>query len=96
MTLDRDIYWKILRNQLTVKGTWNSTFLGFDSAESLSDDWHYVLKRLADGTVNPELLITHRLHSEDLYRGFTIMKDKSEDYCKVMMIERREYNTTAS
>lgn len=26
MTLEKSIYWKILRNQLTIVGTWNSTF----------------------------------------------------------------------
>ena len=26
MTLEKDIYWKILRNQLTIIGTWNSSF----------------------------------------------------------------------
>ena len=26
MALDRDVYWKILRNQLTLIGTWNSSF----------------------------------------------------------------------
>ena len=86
MEFTRDTYWKILRNQLTVKGTWNSTFLKNNKTEDAPDDWQYVIKRLAEGTVNPELLITHRLSSEDLYQGFAIMKDKTEDYCKVMMV----------
>ena len=41
MALDKNVYWKILRNQLTVKGSWNSSF-----THSEKDDWHYVLKRL--------------------------------------------------
>ncbi len=86
MLLPRDTYWKILRNQLTLKGTWNSTFLKQDSPQALSDDWRYVLERLAAGTVNPELLITHRLAMQDLFTGLTVMRDKTEDYCKVMMI----------
>lgn len=80
MALERDIYWKILRNQLTVTGTWNSSFTG----ESL-DDWHYVLDRLAQGAVKPAELITHRLPLESLPNGLAIMKEKKEDYCKIIV-----------
>ncbi len=30
MSLPRNKYWKILRNQLTLRGTWNSSFYGID------------------------------------------------------------------
>lgn len=85
MTLSRDTYWKILRNQLTVRGTWNSTFLGAGPSEDARDDWRYVTERLSAGTVHPENLITHRYSLEELDKGFSVMKEKSEDYCKVMM-----------
>ena len=90
MMFSRDTYWKILRNQLKIKGTWNSTFLKMGSGQEENDDWHYVLKRLAEGSVDPTVLITHRLWLEELYTGFTIMRDKTEDYCKVMMIGKTE------
>ncbi|MBQ9232940.1 MAG: galactitol-1-phosphate 5-dehydrogenase, partial [Lachnospiraceae bacterium] len=79
MTLDKNIYWKILRNQLIVTGTWNSSF-----THEEDDDWHYVVDKLADGAVKPEELISHRLSLEELERGMEIMRDKSEDYVKVM------------
>ena len=81
MTLLKEVYWKILRNQLTVMGTWNSSF-----AHDREDDWHYVLDRLQDERIAPAELITHRLPLEELYRGFEIMRDKSEEYGKVMGI----------
>lgn len=81
MKLPRDIYWKILRNQLTVTGTWNSTFL-----QSPEDDWHYVLERLASGQITPKRFITHRLSIENMEQGFHIMRDKTEDYVKIMGI----------
>jgi L-iditol 2-dehydrogenase len=81
MTLDKAVYWKILRNQLMVTGTWNSSFTGSDE-----DDWHYVIKRLKDKKIEPSKLITHRYSLEDIYKGFEIMRDKSEDYIKVMGI----------
>lgn len=81
MCLEKAVYWKILRNQLTVMGTWNSSFTGEET-----DDWHYVLKRLEENKVNPAQFITHRLSLEEIEQGFHIMRDKSEDYVKVMCI----------
>lgn len=79
MTLAKDTYWKILRNQLTVTGTWNSAFEG-----GTPTDWEHVLERLAQGRIAPERYISHRFPLEDLEKGLRIMRDKSEDYLKVM------------
>lgn len=79
MTLTKPVYWKILRNQLTVFGTWNSSF-----THSPEDDWHYVLDRLADGRIAPAQMITHRMPLEELDRGLAVMRDKKEEYGKVM------------
>lgn len=79
MELDKGTYWKILRNQLTVVGTWNSSF-----AHDASDDWHYVLNRLEQRKINPSQLISHRYSLEDIAQGFQIMRDKTEDYIKIM------------
>lgn len=57
MTLPKAVYWKILRNQLTVFGTWNSSF-----THSPENDWYYVLDR-----------------------GLFMMKEKKEEYGKVMI-----------
>ena len=34
---------------------------------------------------SPETLITHRMPVEELEKGFQIMKNKEEDYCKILM-----------
>lgn len=81
MTLDKDTYWKILRNQLTITGTWNSSYTGDED-----DDWHKVLRLLADEKIKPAKFISHRFDLEHLQKGFEIMRDKSEDYVKVMAI----------
>ena len=80
MELKKETYWKILRNQLTVKGTWNSSFTG-----EQQDDWHYVLEKLRQRRIAPAELISHRFSMEDLEQGFQIMRDKTEDYVKIMM-----------
>ena len=90
MTFSRDTYWKILRNQLTVYGTWNSSFFSGDKTmlpdeDRQQDEWRYVLDRLEHGNIRPASLITHRFPLDRLEEGLRIMKEKREDYCKVMM-----------
>ncbi len=85
MRLKRDTYWKILRKQAYLTGSWNSSFHQSKKREHCEDDWNYVLKRLDQGRVDPEQLITHKLSIDDLEKGLFIMKDKTEDYCKVMI-----------
>lgn len=84
MAFEKSVYWKILRNQLSIYGTWNSSFLGDDP--DTEDDWQYVLKRLETGSVDPARLITQRYPLEEIVRGFELMRDKSEDYIKVMAV----------
>ncbi len=79
IVLEKNRYWKILRSQLTVKGSWNSSF-----RHSREDDWHYVLDRLQGGQIHPERYITHCLPPDALGRGLLIMRDKIQPYIKVM------------
>ena len=72
--------WSIQRTKaLTVTGSWNSAFL-----HKPEDDRNYVRKRLTEKKVRPSDLITHRLLIKDLDKGFHIMRDKTEDYVKIM------------
>ena len=80
INFERDTYWKILRNQLSLKGTWNSSFLHDEE-----DDWNYVLRKVSEGRVNPEMMITHEFSPKELNKGFEIMKNKTEPYIKIMM-----------
>lgn len=79
MGMKKEVYWKILRNQLTVTGTWNSSFTG-----KQEDDWHYALGLVEAGKIAPACLISHDLSLEELERGLHVMRDKSEDYVKIM------------
>jgi len=80
ISFEKKVYWKILRNQLRVTGTWNSSF-----THEADDDWHYILDRLAAGRINPAMFITHRFDMEHFDEGLKIMRDKSEDYIKILM-----------
>lgn len=81
IALEKSVYWKILRGQLQLIGTWNSSF-----THDKEDDWHYALERMERKRVEPEKLITHRMAPESFGKGFEIMRNKSEDYVKIMMI----------
>ncbi len=76
---DKSVYWKILRNQLKINGTWNSSFTG-----ETGDDWHFVMDCLSKRKISPIEFISQRFSMEELHRGFEIMRDKSEDYVKIM------------
>lgn len=80
ISMNKPTYWKILRNQITVTGTWNSSFTNDEN-----DDWHYVLRKLSDKKIDPARLISHRLDMNSFEKGLHIMRDKSEDHIKIMM-----------
>ncbi len=80
INLKRHNYWKILRNQLTLTGTWNSSYGG-----KKEDDWRVVIKKLKEDKIEPSKLISHKYAMEDLEKGLLIMKNKTEDYIKIMV-----------
>ena len=87
MAFSRNEYWEILRKQLTLSGIWNSVFRQSVPAGGAADDWNYVLEKMGAGRITPERLISHRLKIKELEKGFRIMRDTTEDYCKVMMVQ---------
>lgn len=77
----QNLYWRVLRKQLTLKGTWNSAY---DSKKS--SDWTDAVKAIANKEVNVEPLISHMLTQENLIDGLKLMHEHKEPYCKVMTI----------
>ena len=78
--VDKNSYWKILRKQIRLTGTWNSSF-----THTQEDDWHKVLQACADGKLHLKELITHELAFDKLHEGLAIMKDRTEYRNKVMI-----------
>lgn len=81
ISIDKNSYWKILRKQIRLTGTWNSSF-----THSKEDDWNKVLQTCADEKLHLKELITHELSFDKLYEGLTLMKDKTEYRNKVMIV----------
>jgi L-iditol 2-dehydrogenase len=80
--LSKDSYWQILRKQLHLSGTWNSSYV----PEEAEDDWRRTRRAIMDGTISPEKQITHKLAFDDLLHGLLLMRDKTEYYNKVMIV----------
>lgn len=80
VSVDKNTYWKILRKQVRLTGTWNSNF-----THAQDDDWHTVLDACAKGKIHLKELITHQLSFDNLYHGLDVMRDKSEYRNKVMI-----------
>lgn len=88
MTLDKQTYWLILRNQLEITGTWNSSFYTKCQEDGTNlTDWEYALSLLQEGKIRPEQFISHEYPMQDLAQGMVIMRDKKEDYLKVMALQ---------
>lgn len=81
ITLLQNTYWRILRKQLRVVGTWNSSYDGTNPS-----DWTEAVEALAKNEINVSPLISHCFTQEKLVEGLNLMKENNEPYCKVMTI----------
>jgi L-iditol 2-dehydrogenase len=81
MALPQEAYWAILRKQLTVVGTWNSTFSTLPRNE-----WQLTLDMMASGRLDVKPLITHRTGLEGLLDNMVLMRDRSAFSNKVMFV----------
>lgn len=76
--ISQDTYWRILRKQLTIVGTWNSSF-GREKS-----DWSETVDAIACKLqTNP--IVSHILKKEQLEFGLTLMQDKTRPHCKVCL-----------
>lgn len=80
VSMEKNTYWKILRKQIQLMGTWNSSF-----THDNEDDWHTVLEACADGKLMLKDLITHPLGFDELHKGLDVMRNKLEYRNKVMI-----------
>lgn len=86
--LAQNVYWKILRKQLQIRGTWNSSY-----ECQLHSDWSEVVEALENKSIQTQRLITHTLGQNDLKQGLEMMRLHQEVFCKVMTIWNEVKNT---
>lgn len=78
-TLPQDLYWRILRKQLTLAGTWNSSY------GSEGSDWEETLEAMVSGKLRTEAVVSHMLSGAELIKGLNIMRKKKEPYGRIVV-----------
>jgi L-iditol 2-dehydrogenase len=81
MKLSQKGYWELLRKQLKIFGTWNSSYVSLPK-----NDWKLAIRAMEQGKINVKLFITHRFSLNDCNKALDMMRDKTEFFCKVMFI----------
>ena len=78
LTMEKNLYWKILRKSITLRGSWNSSY------NDEQNDWKTALERLKGGEFDQ--LITHRFPMEESEEAFRVMRDRNTFSTKVMFV----------
>ena len=81
IVMQQDVYWRILRKQLSISGTWNSSYDGMNPS-----DWTDAVEALRNGQVIVDPLISHQFEQQQLTDGLDIMMKHNEPFCKVMTV----------
>ena len=85
MQVSQEAYGQILRRELELAGTWNSSFSTWEN------DWLETMAAMRDKILDVEALVTHEFSFADYQAAFALMHEKKEMYCKVMFVlEERE------
>jgi L-iditol 2-dehydrogenase len=80
MDISRTAYWEILRKQLTLKGTWNSSY------NDVRNDWRLAIGCMEKGMPGLSKLITHRFSFAECGRAFELARQRREFYVKIMFV----------
>ena len=77
LAIPKKTYWKVLRKQLTLTGTWNSNY------NNNINDWKDVLKFLKESQEKLQKVITQKYSLNDYQKAFEDLKDKNTFTIKV-------------
>ena len=80
VTIAKANYAKILRKQLTLKGSWNSDF------RQSSNDWKDSIEAVSQGKIDPATLITHRFPLSRGEEAFRLIGERKEFYNKITVV----------
>jgi L-iditol 2-dehydrogenase len=83
MDISQKAYWEILRKQLSLKGTWNSSYNG------MRNDWRLALRCMEKKIFDLSRLITHRFSFADCGKAFDLARKRDEFWVKIMFINAK-------
>ncbi len=82
LTMEKNVYWSVLRKQKTLLGSWNSSF------NSDTNDWAVVVEWMKNSSFDFEQLITHRFSMDDYEKAFALIrKEKDKEFLLKVMLE---------
>lgn len=84
ISLMQSTYWHILRKEIKISGTWNSSYNDYEN------DWLESLKAMSEEKINVKELITHKFPLSECNKAFEMMKNRTEFYNKVMLYMNEE------
>lgn len=79
LTFPPNVVDRILRHQISIKGSWNSFSDPFPGKE-----WTESVRLMAEGKFNPEEMLTQKLDLKEVPNIFKKLDDKDIDYIKIM------------
>ncbi|HNR30091.1 MAG TPA: galactitol-1-phosphate 5-dehydrogenase [Candidatus Hydrogenedentes bacterium] len=83
MTLSQAAYWAVLRRELRMIGSWNSSY-----SELPRNEWRLALECMADGRIEVGPLVTHQVPLENLRGRIEMLRYRKGFACKVMCVPR--------
>jgi L-iditol 2-dehydrogenase len=81
MRLSQKAYWELLRKQLKISGTWNSSFVSLPK-----NDWDLAINAMAEGRISVGPFITHKFSLEQCNQAMEMMRDRTAFFNKVMFV----------
>jgi len=81
MKLSQKGYWELLRKQLKIFGTWNSSYVSLPK-----NDCKLAIRAMEQGRINVKPFITHRFSLNDCNKALDMMRDRTEFFNKVMFV----------
>ncbi|WP_371069298.1 galactitol-1-phosphate 5-dehydrogenase [Sediminibacillus sp. JSM 1682029] len=85
VTLERDYFEKIVRNELRVLGSWNAVSAPFPGKE-----WTSAIHYMSSGAIQAEPMISHRLQLEEGPGMFQKLVNREEQAAKVLFYPDKE------
>ena len=79
VSMSQCTYWHILRKELTVYGTWNSSY------NERQNDWVESIQAMSENKVDVLPLVTHTYDLSECVEAFEMMRSRTEFYNKVML-----------
>jgi L-iditol 2-dehydrogenase len=80
MDLPQKAYWEILRKQLYLRGTWNSSY------NDAHNDWRLAIQCMDKGILKLDKMISHRFGFAECGKAFELAKKREEFYVKSMFV----------